>query len=232
MGLSVDDVLGQIAAWHGERPLYKERMWAALIDGSLSLDQLREFTRQFGIIPMHNHNYHGRLYVICPDPVWRSRIAEVCYEEGTGRLYADGVPHWKLYMNFGKGLGLSEDELWNPEYIPAARSFKPYYSALCESTFLEGVSAHMLGGEAMAPGTFSKIAEGFRANHSLNDEQLAFWIVHDTADADHSDVGRDLLQEFAPSEADRELVLRTVRRHMGVAFHLYDEIYEAVRAIH
>ena len=63
---------------------------------------------------------------------------------------------------------------------------------------------------------------------------LTIWtlIADDTADADHSDVGRDLLEEFAPTEADRELVLRTVKRHMGVAFHLYDQIYEAVQTLH
>ena len=228
MGLSAEDVLGQISAWHAERPLYKERLWSALIEGRLNRAQLREFARQFGIIPLHNHNYHGRLYVFCPDPHWRARIAEVCYEEGTGRLYADGVPHWRLYLNFGQGLDLEPDELWNPDYIPAARTFKSYYSDICGRSFLEGVSAHMLGGEAMAPGSMSRIAQGLKDNEGLNDEQVAFWVIHDTADADHSDVGRELLEEFAPTEADRELALDTVKRHMGIAFHLYDEIYEAV----
>ena len=231
MVISVEDVLGQIADWHARRPLYKERMWAALIEGALSLEQLREFARQYGIIPLHNHNYHGRLYVSCPDPRWRSRIAEVCYEEGTGRLYADGVPHWQLYVNFGKGLGLGEEHMWDPGYIPAATTFRAYYSEICGRSFLEGVSAHMLGGEAMGPGTFSKIAAGFQENHGLDDQAVAFWIVHDTADTDHSNVGRELLEQFAPTDEDRARVLKTVDRHMGIAFNLYDEIYEAVRRV-
>ena len=160
-----------------------------------------------------------------------SRIAEVCYEEGTGRLYAGGVPHWKLYLSFAAGLGLAEDEMWEPGYIPAAATFRSYYSEICGRSFLEGVSAHMLGGEAMGPGTFSKIAAGFQANHGLDDQAVAFWIVHDTADTDHSNLGRELLDQFAPSDAEREQVLATVKRHMGIAFHLYDQIYEAVHRV-
>ena len=89
----------------------------------------------------------------------------------------------------------------------------------------------MLGGEAMGPGTFSKIAAGFQANHGLDDQAVAFWIVHDTADTDHSNLGRELLDQFAPSDAEREQVLATVKRHMGIAFHLYDQIYEAVHRV-
>jgi pyrroloquinoline-quinone synthase len=231
MGLSVEDVLGQINAWHKARPLYKEKLWSWLIDNRYNRAQLKELARQYGIIPMHNHNYHGRLYVVCPDPKWRSRIAEVCYEEGTGRLYAGGKPHWQLYMAFCKGLGLSEEETWRPEYIPAAVTFRSYYSDICGRNFLEGVSAHMLGGEAMAPGTMSRIAAAFKEKHGLNDAEVEFFIVHDTADADHSNVGRELMDQFAPTERDRELVLKTVKRHMGIAFDLYDAIHAAaVRA--
>jgi len=231
MGLSVEDVLGQIAAWHKARPLYKENLWSWLIDNRYNRAQLKELARQYGIIPMHNHNYHGRLYIVCPDPKWRARIAEVCYEEGTGRLYAGGKPHWQLYMAFCKGLGLTEEEAWRPEYIPEAVMFRSYYSDICGRNFLEGVSAHMLGGEAMAPGTMSRIAEAFKEKHGLSDAEVEFFVVHDTADADHSNVGRELMNQFAPTARDRELVLKTVKRHMGIAFNLYEAIHAAaVRA--
>jgi hypothetical protein len=39
------------------------------------------------------------------------------------------------------------------------------------------------------------------------------------------------MDQFAPTERDRELVLKTVKRHMGIAFDLYDAIHAAaVRA--
>ena len=91
MNLDVDKTLARIDEMHAQNRFWKQPMWQGLIEGTLSRPMVREFARQHGIIPLHNHNYHGRLYVVCPDPKWRERIAEVCYEEGTGRLYADGV---------------------------------------------------------------------------------------------------------------------------------------------
>ena len=89
---------------HEYRPLLwglPRTLWAGMLDDSLSIEQIRYFCKQHGSIPLHNHNYHGRLYVICPDPEWREEIAGVAYEEATGRLFADGVSHHKLYLDYG-----------------------------------------------------------------------------------------------------------------------------------
>ena len=211
MGLDVDTTLARIDEMHAENRFWEQPMWRGLIEGTLSLPMVKEFARQHGIIPLHNHNYHGRLYVQCPDPKWREMIAEVVYEEGTGRLYADGVPHNELYYRFGEGLGISREEMKNASYCPGAVAFKAYFAGMCGKTFLEGVSAHMLAGEAQGPGYFTGIAEHLKERFGLNDEQVAFWTVHDVADEDHSGIGRQLLEEFARDEADFRLVLRVVR---------------------
>jgi len=231
MSLSIQDVLDQIAAWHAERPLYKERLYAALLNGEFKHEQTQEFARQFGIIPLYNNIYHGNIYVVCPaDKIeWRGKLSEVAYEEGTGNLFSEGVPHCQLYLNFANGLGLSDEDMWNTDYIPAALTFRSYYARRCSTSFLEAVSAHMLGGEAMAPGSMTKIANMFKEKLGLDDKAVAFFVIHDEADAEHSDVGRELLGEFARTEKDREFVLQIVREHMGIAFNLYDEIYEAAR---
>ena len=64
-----------------------------MVENTFNLDQVRYLYKQHGGIPLHNQKYHGRLYVICPDPEWRELIAEVVYEESTGRIFSDGVSH-------------------------------------------------------------------------------------------------------------------------------------------
>lgn len=211
MGLNVENTLTRIDEMHAENKFWEQPMWQGLIQGTLSLPMVKEFARQHGIIPLHNHNYHGRLYVHCPDPKWREMIAEVVYEEGTGRLYADGVAHNELYYRFGEGVGVPRNEMIGARYCPGALAFKAYFSGMCEKTFLEGVSCHMLAAEAQGPGYFSSIAEHLKKNFDLSDEQVAFWTVHDVADEDHSGIGRELLEEFAHEEADFQLVLQVVR---------------------
>ena len=232
MSLSVDDVLGRIAEMHRERPLYSQPLWRDLVDGNLSRAQLKEFAYHYGIVPLPNHNYHGRLYLSCPDYRWRKLVAEICYEEGTGRLFADGRPHCELYLDFGTALGWTEDELWSAEYTPRALAWKAYFERLLESGFLEGASAHMLAGEAMIPGTFGRIADKLQERFGFDDRQVAFWRVHDVADDDHSGIGRRLLEEYAPDQADRERVLKVVDAYKDVVFLMYEEIYKRVQAVH
>ena len=231
MALTNEQVLKRIEEIHSSRPFYEHPTWAGLIDGSFNLEQTREFARQFGIIPLHNHNYHGRLYVHCPDPKWREMIAEVVYEEGTGRIYADGVPHNQLYYNFGEGLGMSREDLGNAKYCPGALAFKAYFQNMCEQPFLEGVSSHMLAGEAQGPGVFAGIAEHLKNNHGLDDKAVAFWVVHDVADEDHSGIGKQLLDEFASSEGDRQRVLQIVQETVDMTFLMFDSMYDNIKTL-
>lgn len=232
MALTANAVLEQIKAIHRRKPMYGHPLWTNMVEGNYTLEQVRYFCVQHGIIPLHNHNYHGRLYVACPDAGWREKIAEVAYEEATGRIHANGVSHHKLYLNYGKALGLSRDEmLTKAVYCGGALAFKSYFSDICGRTFLEGVSSHMLGGEAPIPGLYIRVAKRLQQKFNLSDEGVAYWVVHDSADEDHSDVGRQLLDQFAPTDADKELVLRTVQETVDVMHVMYDDIYNHTKTI-
>ena len=222
-------VLAEIEEIHKRKPYFLHPVWTELVAGTLNLDQVRILIRQNGIIPLHNHNYHGRLYVVCPEPDWRAIIAEVVYEEGTGRLYAGGRAHWKLYCQFGEALGITPEQMWNTEYCAGALAFKAFMSDICGRSFLEGVSAHMLAGEAPVPTQGMTRADALRSHYGLDDKALEFFIVHQEADEDHSSVGTNLLDEFAPTEEDRRLVVRTVEDTLDMFLFMYDDIHTQVR---
>ncbi len=227
--LDTRGVLDEIAEIHKRKPYFQHPVWAELVAGTLSREQVRILIRQNGIIPLHNHNYHGRLYVVCPDPAWRSMIAEVVYEEGTGRLYAGGRAHWKLYCQLGEALEITPDEMWDTEYCAGALAFRTFMSEICGRTFLEGVSAHMLAGEAPVPVQGMSRSHALRKHYGLDDQALEFFAVHQVADDDHSSVGVNLLAEFAPTESDRRLVLRTVEDTLDMFLFMYDDIREQVK---
>jgi pyrroloquinoline-quinone synthase len=229
--LTVQETLDQVAKVHSDMPFQKHPLWDGLAKGTWSRPQVQEFARQFGIIPLHNHNYHGRLYVICPHPGWRAKIAEVVYEEGTGRLFSEGIPHNTLYLNFGRGLGMSDDELWNAHYCPEALAFKSYFQDICGRNIVEGIASHMLAGEAQGPGFFSKMAQQMKKSYDLDDKTVAFWVIHDEADGEHSSVGVDLLADFAKTEEERRLVIKTVRETVEMTFLLYDGILRNVQKL-
>ncbi len=229
--LTVKETLRQVAKIHADRPFYEHPLWDGLVKGSFSKKQVQEFARQYGIIPLHNHNYHGRLYVICPDHLWRARIAEVVYEEGTGRMFAKGTPHNELYLQFGADLGLTASQMRNADYCPEALAFKAYFSEICGRNIVEGIASHMLAGEAQGPGVFARMAGQMKKRYGMTDKGAAFWIIHDVADGEHSSVGKELLADFANTEALRKLVVKTVRETVDMTFLLYDGIYRRMQAI-
>jgi len=231
MALNAASVLQEIKDIHKRKPMYGHPLWTGMVEGTFSLEQVRYFCLQHGIIPLHNHNYHGRLYVACPDADWREKIAEVAYEEATGRIHADGVSHHKLYLNYGKALGLTREQMLSADYCGGGLAFKSYFQELCGRNFLEGVSAHMLAGEAPIPGLYIRVAKKLQEKFGLSDEGIAYWVVHDSADGDHSDVGRELLGQFAPTQKDMEVVLQTVRNTVDVMHLMYDDFYAHLKQI-
>ena len=195
-----------------------------MVEGRWDLEQTRYLCKQHGGIPLHNHNYHGNLYTICPDPEWREMIAEVAYEEATGRLFSDGVSHHKLYLNFAKGLGLKPEEMYDPPYCPGVIAFQAYFTNICRKTFLEGVAAHMLAGEAAIPGLYIQIAHKLQEKFGLDDEAVAYWVIHDSADEEHSDVGKKLLDQYATTDKERQLVIKTAKQMLDVQHLMYDDM--------
>ncbi len=51
---------------------------------------------------------------------------------------------------------------------------------------------------------------------------MAFWVIHDEADEDHSGVGEELLADFAKTDDERNLVIKTVQEtvEMTWSFHI------------
>jgi pyrroloquinoline-quinone synthase len=224
-----DATLERIRRIHEPYARYKHPLWNGLMTGKFEKVQVAEFLKQFSIIPLYNHLYHGPLYVNCPDPQWRALIAEVVYEEGTGRMHADGVPHWKLWLRLGNAFGIADEAMWNVDFCPEAIAFRAFFHEVCSRNFLEGVSAHMLGSEAQVPGAAGSVAQGLKAKFNLSDEEIAFYTVHDHADEEHSGVGRRLLGSFASTDDDLERVVKAVSDMVRVSQVLYDGIYQCVR---
>ena len=226
MPLTNQDVLDNIEAIHKEIPMYGHPLWVAMVEGTWNYEQSQYVCKQHGGIPLHNHHYHGNLYRICPDPAWREMIAEVAYEEATGRLMSEGVSHHRLYLNYARGMGMEPKEMYAPPYCAGVVAFQAYFTHVCSKSFLEGVSAHMLAGEAAIPGLYIKIAHKLQEQFGLSDEDVAYWVIHDSADEEHSDVGVKLLDQYAKTEEDRKLVLKTVRQMLEIQQLMYDDIYK------
>ncbi|HEY1723007.1 MAG TPA: iron-containing redox enzyme family protein [Magnetospirillaceae bacterium] len=229
--LDVSKTLAEIEVLHEKQPLQDHPLYSRIVNGDFNKRQIQEYVKQYSIIPLHNHNYHGPLYVVCPDYRWRARLAEVVYEEGTGRLYSDGVPHNELYMEFAEDLGIPRKEMMDVRYCAESIAIGQFYNKICSRNFLEGCSAHMLAGERQGVGWMTTFANSMRKNYGLTDKGAKFWIVHDKADEDHSSIGTELLHEFAKTEDDLKMVIETCRITLAMSKMFYDGIMNSMDAV-
>jgi pyrroloquinoline quinone (PQQ) biosynthesis protein C len=224
-------VLATLDEIHAAKPRKGHPLWVALMEGRLSRPQVAEFLRHFSAIPLYNHNYHGPLYVSCPDPVWRQRLAEVVYEEGTGRIFSDGVPHYELYLRMGEAFGISRREMYETELCGGALAVRAFLESTCKRSFLEGYAALSLGSEAQVPGVAGRVSEVMVRHYGLTPEAAKFYAVHEEADKDHSGGGLEFLQRFAPGEAEVAVVIRAVRDAVEVHWCMFEDIRHRVDAV-
>jgi pyrroloquinoline quinone (PQQ) biosynthesis protein C len=228
MKVSTERLLQQIEELQRKYYDRPSPVYQMLYEGKMSRRQLQEFVGQFSIFPLYNHGYHGRLYVNCPDHRWRSRIAEVTYEEGTGRLFSGGVSHHEIYLRFGEAVGIARQQLYDWPLCAEAVGYMNWFANICGRSFIEGASAHMLASEAVGMTVYTDVANALKKHHGLSDEDVKFWTVHAVADEDHTSIGRELLDEFARTEADQRLVLKAVEEAHRMYRMLDDGTYQAV----
>lgn len=232
-GLSKDyeTVLEELNAIHAAKSRKRHPLWVSLVTGRLSRPQVQEFLKQFSVIPLYNHFYHGPLYVNCPSPKWRQRLAAVIYEEGAGGLYANGIPHFELYLRLGEAFGVSREDMYNVKLCGGSIAVRNFYENVSRRSFLEGYAASSLGGEAQVPGVAGKVSEAFIKHYGLTPEQALFYSVHEIADTDHSSGGLEFLRDFAPTDIEVELVVSSVRDAVEVMWTLYQDIWSRVEAL-
>ncbi len=163
VGLSktYEGVIDELNAIHAAKSRKRHPLWMGLMKGELSKPQVCEFLKQFGVIPLYNHFYHGPLYVNCPQRGMAHAHGEVVYEEGTGRIYAGGVAHYELYLRMGEAFGISREEMYGTQYCGGSLAARNFYENVSRRSFLEGYAASSLGGEAQAPGIVGKVSEAF-----------------------------------------------------------------------
>ena len=128
-------------------------------------------------------------------------------------------------------MGIGPAEMYATEFCAGAVAFRAYFEYICGKSFLEGVSSHMLGAEAQVPGVSGKVGRALMKRFGLSEHEVAFYTVHDDADKEHSDIGRVLLDQFAKSDDDLRLVVRTVRDTVDLSYLFYDDIYRRVQDI-
>ena len=181
-----------------ERAMLKHPFYQAWTAGRLSLEELRAYARQY----FHHVEAFPRavsaVHSACPDRDGRRMLAQNLAEEEGVEFGKDD--HATLWLMFACGLGEKEEAVRSQELNAATRALIDTFRKLSRQSYAAGLGA-LYAYESQFPGVASAKIEGLMDRYGIEDEDtLRFFRVHESADVEHSDVCRQLLDRLSADE--------------------------------
>jgi len=190
----------RIDAKVAERAMLKHPFYQAWTDGSLPIDTLRAYARQY----FHHVEAFPRavsaVHSACPDRDGRRMLAEnLAEEEGIGAGKQD---HAGLWLMFAAGLGESEGDVRAQQVNPETQALIDTFRRLSRQSYAAGLGA-LYAYESQFPEVARAKIEGLVDRYGIADEPtLRFFRVHEDADVEHSSVCRALLDRLPDAQKE------------------------------
>jgi pyrroloquinoline-quinone synthase len=200
-------------------------LWKRIANGELTHDQLRRFAIQFFLQVREFPRAVSAMHSRCPFDDMRRELAESVYEEETGQISGCGLPHPELFIKFGTALGLERSEMTEGRPLPETAALIEWFEVASQNrSFIEAAAAINLAAEGQVPGAFGPMARALEKHYGLATEDVAFWDIHEMADADHSDVGDHIVVKHANTEEVRQRVRAALDRSLEAWWSFFDGI--------
>jgi pyrroloquinoline-quinone synthase len=189
----------KVAEW----AMLKHPFYQAWTDGTLPLDTLRAYARQY----FHHVEAFPRavsaVHSACPDRDGRRMLAEnLAEEEG---VEAGKQDHASLWLMFACGLGETAEGVRRQSLNRETQGLIDTFRKLSRQSYAAGLGA-LYAYESQFPEVATAKIEGLIDRYGIADEEtLRFFRVHQDADVEHSAVCRALLDRL-PEEEKAEAV--------------------------
>lgn len=190
-------------------------------NGSLTPDQLKFFTLQYGIYC----SYFPRFLCACaaniPDDDTRLALIENLWEEhGSGNLEGS---HRVLFEKFALAVGVSKEALTSAKPLASTLIYVEYILNMCQdSSFIKSLGALGPGTEFFTSKEYDIIYKGLQKVEGLSEDDLEFWWVHISLDDHHYD---DMLTSIVPwlrDDKSSELVKEGAERAVDLEILFWD----------
>src|SRR5262249_13148317 len=149
----------------------------------------------------------------CPFADVRIELAESIYEEETGRISGCNQPHPELFIRFGEAVGLSRADMVEGLPLPATRALIDWFElSTKQRSFIEAAAGITPAAEGQVPGACGPMARRLQQHYGLDRDAVAFWDIHEMADAEHSQVGDNIVVRHA-TDAVTQARVRDALQH-------------------
>jgi pyrroloquinoline-quinone synthase len=226
----IEELTTRIAA---RRTFGGHPLWLEIADGKLSREQLQRFAVQFFLQVREFPRAVSAMHANCPFMDERRELAESLYEEETGRISGCNLPHPELFIRFGKAVGLVREDMTEGAPLPATRALIDWFElSTKQRSFIEAAAAINLAAEGQVPGAFGPLARRLQQHYGLSGEAVEFWDVHEVADAEHSNVGDNIVVRHATDAATQARVRDALQHSLDAWWQFFDGIEAAIQRTH
>jgi len=197
-----------------------------IADGEATTGELRFFAQQYyqrtaRMFP----KLVAAVYSRCPDdPELEHMLLENVVSE-SGFLNPT-QEHKKLFFQFGRGLGLSREEIEGARPVPELQAFIGWRDRIFyDAPWLEALTVQSFVFEGQNLKRAAVIAEGLRKRYPFSEDDIAFWATHGSeVEEEHADVGPRMVERYATTDAIQERLRTIVSEGVEVYWVVFDGI--------
>lgn len=209
----------------GKQNILKHPFYQKWNEGKLSLDELKNYAKQYYRFVEHFPMFVSSVHSNCTDPKVRTMILEnLADEEG----FKTNVPdHPALWLNFCKSLGLNENEVVNNKNIvrEVQKMVEGFYKLCRSEDYISGLAA-LLAYEFQIPEVSRIKIEGLKKFYGIvTPEALEFFTVHEQADIYHSRDELDAIINNCKTAEEQKKVLEVIRQSTALYWQMLDGMY-------
>ena len=168
------------------------------------------------------------------DPEIHKKFVDIIHSE-VGYQYFEGSPrpvpgHRALFLRFGESIGIPAAELERCEreedFLPTTVLARVGWLdiALRSNHILEQVAATNCCNEYSNQLTGGKFFRAFKVHYGLQPRDIEFFAEHGEADTEHSNIGYELMEQFATTNELQVRVLRALRKGLSIWWAITDGV--------
>lgn len=171
--------------------LLKHSFYKDWSEGNLSLEDLREYSKQYFHHVDAFPRYLSRVHSLCADISSRQVILHNLVDEEDG-----DENHPTLWIQFAEELGVSEEEVRNAKLFDKTKALVKGIMELCSHSYEKGLGA-LYTYERQVPEVAKSKIDGLKKFYNYSSQKaLKFFEVHIGADEWHSQEFADLISSL------------------------------------
>ena len=206
----VDEFMAGLEALQAEVATEKNVVWERVADGTLSMDYLKRFAKEYYFLGKWYTSEFGSLVANAPDAdALNLESSQHFHHLADETGYTGDSNHVDMKVEWARMLGISHEELLT--YRPIPETIGSVFCSLyyMRRSYEEGLAAFGWAGERFAASTgYAKMMyEGMREHYGIEVENFK---VHAYAEEDHGQMADHLLRQVAQTAGQQRRIRRAV----------------------